>query len=447
VPAQHTVTLLALLVVLGTVAPPGAVAASADDSDTRGDSTAPTRISSCTAITESGEYVLTEDVEDGSPTNPRTGLGACIAVRADDVTLRGNDHTVAAKSGGEPGVVGVLVGGGSANAEVARPANVTVTNLTTTRWGGGVAVVGATDATLRNVSAVNNLGDGLFVENAPGARLLGGVVRGSNTGVFVRRAPDASLSNLTVTENLAGISVRQSDDATVSTADVTGNSQFGIAVFESANATVADSTVAGNGFADVALSRADDSRLRNLAVSTSSASESRSDEASSVGVYLNDSTGVGLANVSVADAPEWALYATGNSTTVGERVRLGDMELSFEARDAALDSTADAPPPPTERRVVGDPLFVAPTAADADRSRLSLSVNYDDAAVERAGATEDSLSLWRFDAGDDWRRAETTPDAERNRASARVESPSENGTVLALVGESLAESENETAAR
>jgi hypothetical protein len=436
-PDDHTIALLALLVVLGIAAPAETVAAHADGPDVQGDSTAPTRISSCTTITEAGEYLLAEDVENGSPTNPRTGLGACIAIRADDVTLRGEDHAVAAKPGGEPGVVGVLVGGG-ASGEVERPANVTVRNLTTTRWGGGVAVVGATDATLRNVSAVNNLGDGLFVENAPGVQLLGGTVRGSNTGVFVRRAPDADLSGLTVAENLAGVSVRRSDDATVSAVSVTGNGQFGVAVFESANATVADSTVAGNGFADVALSGADDGRLGNLTVSPTPASAPGSGEAGSVGVYLNDSTGVDLADVSVGDAPGWAVYATGGSTAVGERVRLENTEVSFEARDVALDSAADAPPLPTERQVVGDPLFVAPTAGDA-----RLSVEYA-AAVERATATEEILSLWRFDAGDDWQRIETTVDAERNRASATVGNLSRNGTVLALVGEGLGESVNET---
>jgi hypothetical protein len=442
VPDQRTVALVAVLVVFGTVAPVGTVAARAGDSDARGDSTAPTRISSCTAITESGEYVLASDVENGSPTNPQTGLGACIAVRTDDVTLRGNGHTVAAKSGGEPGVVGVLVGGGSANAEVARPANVTVTNLTTTRWGGGVAVVGATDATLRNVSAVNNLGDGLFVENASGARLLGGTVRGSNTGVFVRRAPDADLSGLTVAENLAGVSVRRSDDATVSAVSVTGNGQFGVAVFASANATVENSAISENGFADVALSRSDDARLRNLTIAPES--PSTPGEVSSVGVYLNDSAAIALTDVSVADAPGWAVYATGGSTAVGERVRLENTEVSFEGRDVALDSATDAPPLPTERQVVGDPLFVAPTAGDADLSQLSLSVGYDAAAVGRATATEETLSIWRFDAGDDWQRIETTVDAERNRASATVGDLSRNGTVIALAGEGRGESVNET---
>jgi hypothetical protein len=375
--------------------------------------TGATEIERCTTITDPGEYVLADDVTNASPTRPRSGLGACIAIRADDVTLRGGNHTLAAGPGGEPGVVGVLI------SAPASPANVTVTNLTTTRWGAGVAVVGATDATLRNVSAVNNLGDGFFVENAPGVELRGGDVRGSNTGVFLRNSPDARLADLTVAENLAGISVRRSDGATVSGVRASRHSQFGLAVFASANAAIADSSFAENGFADVALSRADDSRLRNLSLSANSGTE-------------------------------WPLYAVENSTAVGDAVSVGETNLSFEVRDVALDSAADAPPLPiAERQVVGDPLFAFPTGEGA---ALSLSVTYTDAAVEGAdkdavedaGATEEGLSLWRFDAGEGWRRVETTVDAERNRASATVENPSRNGTVVALVGEGLAESESES---
>jgi hypothetical protein len=358
-------------------------------------------------------------VRNGSGTDPRQGLGACIAIRADDVTLRGENHTVAADATGRPGVVGVLVSprtraqgtihsGVRAGGQEPR-SNVTVRNLTTTRWGAGVAVIGASGVTLRNVSAANNLGDGVFVENAPDLRLRGGSVGGSNTGVFLRRSPNASLSDLTVADNLAGVSVRRSDGATLRNVSVARHSQFGIAFFRSGNATVADSTLRDDGFAELAVARSSDARL---------------------------------VGVSVADSPGWGLYAVRDSAAVGERVRLGGTTLSFEASDAALDAATETPPLPlTHRQVVGDSLFVLPTAADA---RLSLSVGYADAAVERDRTTEASLSLWRFDAGAGWARAETPLDAERNAASATFGNLPENGTVVALVGEGLAGSGNAT---
>ncbi|WP_276299234.1 right-handed parallel beta-helix repeat-containing protein [Halorussus lipolyticus] len=399
-PTAKLVESVALLVVLGTV---GVVAVPAGTAlGAQGNSPGPTEIDRCTAITDSGEYVLAGDVANGSPTNPRTGLGACIAVRADDVTLRGGNHTVAAGPTGAPGVVGVLVEN--------RAVNVTVANLTTTRWGAGVAVVGASRAALRNVSAVNNLGDGFFVENAPGVEIRGGAVRGSNTGIFLRNSPDARVAGVTVTDNLAGVSVRRSEDATVSEIEAAENSQFGLAVSSSANATVADSSFAGNGFAEVALARADGAHLRNLTIA--------------------------------GETPGWALYVANDSTAVGEEVGIGATRLSFEARDVALDSATGTPPLPlTERQVVGDPIVATPTGESAG---LSLTVNYADAAVERASTTEDTLSLWRFDAGDGWNSVATTVDAERNRASARFENLRRNGTVIALVGEGLAEAENET---
>ncbi|WP_137284367.1 right-handed parallel beta-helix repeat-containing protein [Halorussus salinisoli] len=436
-PDGTAAALVALVAVLGVVGPAGTAAGiSADPGPAHADrpdqtDRDATEISGCTTVTEPGVYVLAGDVTNGSPSRPRTGLGACIAIRADDVTLRGNSHTVAAGDGGQPGVVGVLVGGRE------RTSNVTVRGLTTTGWGAGVAVIGAADSTFRNVSAVNNLGDGFFAERAPGVEIRGGTVRGSNTGVFVRNAPGARLAGLTVEENVAGVSVRNSDGATVERVVAGRNRAYGVGLFRSANATVADSTIAGNGFAGVALSRADDNLLRNLTL----APRSSSGEGDAVGVYLNDSTGVALVGVSVADSPGWSMYATGGSTAAGERVRLGETCLSFENRDVALDSATDAPPLPTERQVVAGPILAVPTAADA---RLSLSVGYDDAAVERASTTEDTLSLWRFDGGEGWRRVESVADAERNRASATFGNLSRNGTVVALVGEGLAEAENET---
>ncbi|MFC4450789.1 right-handed parallel beta-helix repeat-containing protein [Halorussus aquaticus] len=464
--------LLGLVVVLGVVGPAGAAAGvsaepgavgtvSTDWTDPSGGpqttdatrTTGATEITNCTTVTESGVYVLAEDVRNASPTRLRTGLGACIAIRADDVTLRGGGHTVAAdERGGEPGVVGVLVSArtrageatlsGATGGGQERRSNVTVTNLSTTRWGAGVAVLGTTDATLRNVSAVENLGDGVFVENSPGIELLGGTVRASNTGLFLRNAPDARVEGLNLTGNLAGVSVRNSDGVTLEGVGVAGSSQYGLGVFASANATIADSTAADNGFADVILSRSDDAALRNLTIARESGGTDGGEtrpRSRSVGIYLNDSADTALTRVSVADAPGTAIYAARDSTAVGERVTLGNATLSFETRDVALDPATDAPPLPTDRQVVGVPLRAVPTDEDSD---LALSVGYDDAAVDRTSATEDALSLWRFDAGEGWRRVESVADAERNVASAEFGDLSRNGTVLALVGE--AESGNAT---
>ncbi|MFC7082141.1 right-handed parallel beta-helix repeat-containing protein [Halorussus caseinilyticus] len=321
---RPTTAVLALVVALapafGLLAPAFGLGVAAPASANAGAGAAtPTQISGCTTIAEPGEYVLTRDVTNATPNAPRTGLGTCIAVRADDVTLRGDGHAVAAGgSGGQPGVVGVLVGGREPRS------NVTVRNLTTTRWGGGVAALGVSGATFRNVSAVDNLGDGFFAERSPGLEVRGGTISGSNTGLFVRNAPGARLADLTVTGNLAGVSVRQSDDATLRNLSVADHSQFGVGLFRSANATLANSTLRDDGFAEVALAHSSDARLLG---------------------------------VSVADAPGWAVYAVRNSTAVGQRVRIGEAGRSFEVRDAALDSAADAPPLPTDRQVVGDPLW------------------------------------------------------------------------------------------
>ncbi len=418
---------LVALAGLLVVAPASAVATSStvETAPTSENVTGPTTVSTCTTITQPGEYVLAADVANASPTRPPTGLGACIEIRADDVTFRGGNHTVAAEPGGAPGVVGVLVSPRTRARGASFPgvlvggadprSNVTVRNLTTTRWGAGVAVRGTTGATLRNVSAVNNLGDGFFVENAPDLRVRGGAVRGSNTGVFLRRSPNATLADLAVADNLAGVSVRRSDGATLRNLSVADHSQFGLALVRSAGGTVANSTFRDDGFAEIAVARSSAARL---------------------------------VGVSLADSPGWEVYAARDSSAVGEEVRLGGSLLdSFAARDVALDANAEVPPLPiTDRQVVGEALFALPTGAQATDSRFSLSVGYDDAAVERARTTEESLSLWRFDAGAGWSRAETTLAAERNVASAEFGNPSRNGTVVALVGDGVTQTEDESVA-
>lgn len=420
---RHTLALVALAGLLAA-APASSVATSSTiEAAPTENETGPTTVSTCTTITQPGEYVLTVDVENASPTRPRTGLGACIEIRADDVTFGGGNHTVAAGPGGSPGVVGVLVSPRTRARGASFPgvlvggadprSNVTVRNLTTRRWGAGVAVRGATGATLRNVSAVNNLGDGFFVENAPDLRVRGGEIRGSNTGVFIRRSPNAILAGLAVADNLAGVSVRRSDGATLRNVSVADHSQFGVALFRSAGAIVSNSTFRDDGFAEIALARSSAARL---------------------------------SGVRLADSPGWEVYAARNSSAVGEEIRLGGTLLdSFAADDVALDANVAVPPlPVTDRQVVGEALFALPTGENAGDSLLSLSVGYDDAAVERPRTTEEFLSLWRFDAGAGWNRAETTVDAGRNRASAEFGDLGRNGTVVALVGEGLAEAENES---
>lgn len=414
---------VALALVAATVAPAGVGAAEAVAAGA-GQATAPTEITECTTVTESGEYALAGDVN-GSPTTPETGLGACVRIRADDVVLRGQGNALV---GGERGgVVGVLVGGGE------RRANVTVRNLTATGWGAGVAAVDAADVAFRNVSAVGNLGDGFFLERAPNASVVGGTIRGSNTGVFLRNAPESRLAGLNVTGNIAGIEVRASDGTVVSGVEAGGNRAYGASLVESANATVADSTFRPDGFAGVGLVRVDGARVRNVTVAGGPASDDP------IGVYLND-TDARLADVSVEEGTGWAVYAASGATAAGERVSAGDATVSFEARDVALAAAEDPPPLPTEQTSVGDPLVARPTSQNV---RLSLGVHYADAAVARAGATEDRLGLWRVgadgDAGD-WRRVETRVDARRNVAAGTIEEVGENGTVFALIGEGLAES-------
>lgn len=434
---------LAVLFAVSALAPVGGAALAADaERVQRSGRVGPTEISSCTDITESGEYALTGRIDNESATTPSSGLGACISIAADDVTLRGRGHTVA--GGGSPGVVGVLVQGPK------MLSNVTVRNLRTTGWGAGVAAVGVRDATFRNVSAIDNLGDGFFVERAPNATLVDATARGGNTGVFLRNADGVRVVGGAVVDNIAGVTVERSNRATVTGANVSRNRRYGVGVFDSVNATVADATVAANGFAGVALSRADRAVVRNVTVAAPTVGAE-----DSVGVLVNDSRNVDLVDVELGGGVGWPLYATGGSTVVGERVELGGETLSFDLRDVALDAADATPPLPADRRIVGGPFVATPTGESAN---LRLSVGYLDRAGtagesgrEPSGAPSgEAPSLWRF-GPDGWtpldgtsgdenggesgveKEDEGRDDAESNLASATLGDLDENGTVVAVL--------------
>lgn len=207
------VTALAVAVTGSVVAPGEAVpgVAAANESATA------TPIDACTVVTEPGRYVLTSDVRNAE-------VETCIEIRADDVTLDGAGHAI---DGGRLGqaTVGISVGPGSAN--------VSVRNLTVSRWASGVRYEGATGGEISGVRARFDA-EGIHIADSRGVVVQSAIAEHDFVGVAVERSERVRVENATIRGDAAEASVRSPRG------------------FDAGRAT------------DVSLTRTRDTRVRNL---------------------------------------------------------------------------------------------------------------------------------------------------------------------------------------
>ncbi len=101
-----------------------------------------TNVTSCTTITEPGQYALRRNVGGSA------GLSeSCITIRANNVVLDGFGHTVDGR--GVTNSTGIRVEGESVT-------DVTIRAVTVTDWNRGIHVMNGSQVTIRNVNATTN---------------------------------------------------------------------------------------------------------------------------------------------------------------------------------------------------------------------------------------------------------------------------------------------------
>ncbi|WP_227354073.1 NosD domain-containing protein [Haladaptatus salinisoli] len=183
----------------------------------------PIRLDSCTTISEPGRYVLASDIESRAET--------CIRIAADDAILDGAGRAV---DGGtvRENATGVAVTG----------ANVTVRNLSLSRWTFGIRYENAPDGVVRNVT-VRRTVDGVTLASSPRSRVDGATVTSGFTGVSVVES-DASAVTDSVTSRLLSSGVLVADSRRVVASNVTVvRSETGIALLGSRRGRVEDAVV------------------------------------------------------------------------------------------------------------------------------------------------------------------------------------------------------------
>lgn len=209
-------------------------------------------ISECTTITESGEYVLTGDIE-----TPE-GEG-CIIIEADDVTFDGGGNTI---SNGNPAVF--IFGD-----------NVRVQNLTVADSRFGIIAIGVSDTCIAdNTVTGTEIGSIQLIETTE-STVTRNTVSDGESGIALSEASGNLVSENTATNNGNGITLQfgsndnevtdndasdndgsgifllESDDNTISQNTANNNGEFGINLLDSDNNLVVENTVQGNGIADI----------------------------------------------------------------------------------------------------------------------------------------------------------------------------------------------------
>ncbi|HET7322924.1 MAG TPA: lamin tail domain-containing protein [Halococcus sp.] len=146
----------------------------------------PTEIDSCTGISEPGRYVLTADIEN-------TTTDQCIQILSPNVTFDGAGHTI---DGVDDFPTSGIVVFGSDGAY-----NVTVSNVTVTDWGDGIAYETSSGAIRNSVVASNSRGI-TFTFGTGGVTVQNTTARGNDfAGFYVQDSPSNRFVNDTASDN------------------------------------------------------------------------------------------------------------------------------------------------------------------------------------------------------------------------------------------------------
>jgi len=357
-------------------------------------------IDSCTVITEPGRYELTSDVRSEM-------TDACIHVRASDVVLDGNNHTIAGNRTNDS--VGVLVYRGTPGSSVALNetlSSVTVRDLRVTDWGDGVAVgdIAGTDteARLEDVVATNNTRAGVRLTEAERGSLLNVTATENRNGLTFWEVSDTTVRNVTASDNdQLGFGLYQNvEDNTFRNVTATGNGPAGYAsagIYLSTDVVdnrIVDAYVANNDGPGIRFSDSFRNVLRDVVV------ESNANR----GLFGARASGESLQNVTVRDngGPEVEIVGGGLNA---DGLRIGQVaSLSFRDEAIVLEpfDTADLATTPRTRG--------RPTAGSNSNVADEVTLTFE---YEGEGA---QARLWRQD-GSDW---EVVTDVSVDRSASTI---------------------------
>jgi parallel beta-helix repeat protein len=355
-----------------------------------------TEIDSCTTITESGTYLLTEDIENSE-------AGTCISIETSDVTLDGNGHTIDGTDANRTdGIRALFVD------------RVTVRNVTVSDWTTGIE--------------------------------------------YQSDADDGTVTDVTATSNFLGIGINEASNVTVTDSTAVDNEGIGVSFFVSAENTVTDTVASNNGGPGFSFADSGSNTLRNVTATDNDGAgfvfeESAGNTVTNVVATGNqqgfDFSLVGNTTIENAQVRNSAGVAFESDSVLGQspetntarNVETGSATISFtEIKDTssfthglAIDAVESAPDDPDDRSNVGQYVTVTESAPNATPS-VELDVQYDDSDVKEASVAEESLRLYVYADGEWTEVPGSSVDTEANVVSGDLTDVNDESVVVAPLG-------------
>ena len=366
----------------------------------QGDHQQATSVDSCTTIDESGTYRLTDSIENST-------ADICIEIRASNVHFDGGGHTIDGSIvrqelldalGGPPPAAGIGVGANPNGPSSL--SNVTIANLTVTEWfrgvvarnstrmtvrditattsGVGVELSTATDSTVSNATAAENVLFGIRTDDFHDSTVRDSTAnRNGFNGVYAVNSRNSTVRRVTANSNgFSGIELTNSSESTVRNVTATENGFRGFGVVDEPignvveNVTVADNDFSRNGYAGMVVFTATNSTFSNNSVvgTRGTLPPGRNPPVPSAGVIADGASGNLFTDTDARDQASWAYVAVNDATNTVQNFRTDAATVSFEARDVALGPTTTLPPDAgneTTATPVIEGVTVTNTSADA----------------------------------------------------------------------------------
>lgn len=441
------------LVLIASVVPAGAVAQE-DGQENDGATT----IDSCTTITEPGTYELADNLTNATANTtilgfPGVEINACVVVASDDVVLNGNGNAVA---GAAPDTPGASLPNQTTDANLtnvtAAGVNETAANDTETATAGQNETV-----TLTVGIAVTPMDDGQA--NLTNVTVRDVTTTGWTGGMFATNVTGATMQGIDATDNVQlGFNLNNATNATVSDLRATDSDGLGVILWNVTDSTFTDVQAADNQFAGVLMDESHRNELTNVTATNQSIAGIAALNASNntffdvevrntageffqytAGLLFDNASDNFVVDATASDNRNWTYYSTNDSRdNFVLNLTADDQRLSFVATDVALRFDENATDEP------GMPFVALDTGENAS---ILVDVNW-----SATGAPTDVAENETLDAGDNLTDAEAvnatdnaTEEPTDATANETAEPANATGDDADPAGEEIDETENETA--
>lgn len=233
-------------------------------------------IEACEVISESGEYELTQDIDN---------TGTCIEITASDVTLNGNGFNVTGP-GNIGGISGVFANGPEGtDGEIE---NITVSNVTLEGWSSGNPSYGiryenVVEGKIHNINGLDNSdniavldslnvtisnsrfsGGMIDITDSANVRIVDNDFNETTIAVLALNAPGLEIVNNEIIDDVGGpIDLTHVKDSVIADNNISNNSGDSLFGFNVTDTTIQNNNIQGSGQYAISFDQSDNNTIQN----------------------------------------------------------------------------------------------------------------------------------------------------------------------------------------